>query len=91
MSVLNDINSMTKEQLAALLEQARAENEALKRAKPSGGLKISAKGALSVYGLGRFPVTLYKSQWIALISQIEAIKAFISAHESELKDKGDEA
>jgi len=51
------------------IERLRAENEALK--KPTRGqmsLKVSEKGGLSVYGLGRFPVTLYKEQWIRLLA-----------------------
>jgi hypothetical protein len=57
----------TDEDLKAEIERLRAENEALK--KPTRGqmsLKVSEKGGLSVYGLGRFPVTLYKEQWIRL-------------------------
>ncbi len=51
--------------------------------------KISEKGGLSVYGLGRFPLTLYKEQWLRLIGFIETIKAFITAHDSQLKSKAD--
>ena len=54
--------------LQAELEKLRAENAALKRSTSGGlSLKVSAKGALSVYGLGRFPVTLYKEQWNRLL------------------------
>jgi hypothetical protein len=64
--------------MQAELERLKAENEGLK-AKRTGKLtfKVSTKGALSVYGLGRFPVTLYSEQWKRLLGQKEAIEAFI--------------
>lgn len=58
------------EDIKAELERLRAENEALKNKKSSGGalsMKVSEKGALSIYGMGRFPVTLYKEQWTKLL------------------------
>jgi hypothetical protein len=70
------------------LERLRAENAALKRASSRGlGLKISEKGGLSVYGLGRFPVTLYKEQWLKLLDMAEDIRAFITANADKLKTK----
>jgi hypothetical protein len=78
----------TPEELQAEIEKLRAENEALK--KPSRGqmsLRVSEKGALSVYGLGRFPVTLYREQWEKLLGMGDDIKTFIQAHDSELKRK----
>ena len=72
------------------LARLRAENEALKaRQKTSGALtfKVSEKGAVSVYGLGRFPVTLYQEQWLKLLDLADDIRAFIKAHDSELKAK----
>ncbi len=71
------------------LARLRSENEALKAAKVAGikGMKVSDKGALSIYGLGRFPVTLYRSQWEALLAKAEDIKAFIAANASKLKSK----
>lgn len=74
--------------LKAEVERLRAENEALK--KPQRGklsLKISEKGALSVYGMGRFPVTLYKEQWLKLLEISDEIKSFIEAHAEQLKTK----
>jgi hypothetical protein len=74
------------------LEQALARIqvlEAANKAKASGNIKVSKAGAVSVYGLGRFPVTLYKSQWDALIQRIPDIQAFIEAHASELATKTD--
>jgi len=78
----------TPEELQAEIEKLRAENEALK--KPTRGqmsLRVSEKGALSVYGLGRFPVTLYREQWEKLLGMGDDIKTFIQAHDSELKRK----
>ena len=48
-------------------------------------MKVSEKGALSVYGMGRFPVTLYKEQWLKLLDMADEIQAFITAHQAELK------
>jgi hypothetical protein len=74
--------------LQAELERLRAENERLKKSGSSKlAMKVSEKGALSVYGMGRFPVTLYKEQWLRLLAMAEDIKAFIETHESSLKSK----
>ena len=79
---------MSEDDLRAELERLRRENEALKRGATRGvSLKVSEKGGVSVYGLGRFPVTLYKEQWAKLLDMSEEIRAFIKAHESELKAK----
>jgi hypothetical protein len=78
----------TPEELQAEIERLRAENESLK--KPTRGqmsLKVSEKGALSVYGLGRFPVTLYREQWEKLLGMGDDIRSFIQTHDSELKKK----
>ena len=70
------------------LERLRRENEALKKGASRGvSLKVSEKGGVSVYGLGRFPVTLYKEQWTKLLDMSDEIRAFISANESRLKSK----
>lgn len=72
----------------AELARLRAENERLKQAgRGKLALKVSEKGALSVYGMGRFPVTLYKEQWLRLLSMAEEIKAFIEANQDSLKSK----
>ena len=72
----------------AELARLKAENEQLKRQQASPlSLKVSQKGALSVYGLGRFPVTLYKEQWTRLLAQTEDIRAFLEEHDDELKAK----
>jgi hypothetical protein len=76
--------------LQAELERLRAENEQLKKAGSSRGklaMKVSEKGALSVYGMGRFPVTLYKEQWLKLLAMGDEIKAFIEANQESLKSK----
>lgn len=81
----------SSEDIKAELERLRAENQALKKTTARGlSLKVSEKGALSVYGLGRFPVTLYKEQWIKLLDMADDIRAFIKANDSQLKTKGAE-
>lgn len=78
------------EDMKAELERLRAENEALKNKKSGNGtlsMKVSEKGALSVYGMGRFPVTLYKEQWLKLMGISEELKKFISDNDSRLKTK----
>ena len=80
---------MPGEDLQAELERLRKENEALKaRAAHATAIKVSEKGGVSVYGLGRFPVTLYKEQWLKLLAMAEEITRFIAEHEAELKTKG---
>src|ERR1700746_3522923 len=83
---------MSDEQLKAELERLRKENAALKKgASSSIRMKVSEKGALSIYGMGRFPVTLYKEQWLKLLDMADDIRAFIAAHEGELKAKEEPA
>ena len=70
------------------LERLRAENERLKRAAARGGsIRVSEKGGVSVYGLGRFPVTLYKEQWLRLLDMADEIHAFIRDNAERLKTK----
>lgn len=76
--------------LKAEIERLKAENEALKTKKGAKGtlsMKVSEKGALSVYGMGRFPVTLYKEQWIKLLGIADDIKKFIEENDDKLKVK----
>ena len=81
---------MTDTDLKAELERLKAENERLKGERGrSTGLKVSEKGGVSVYGLGRFPVTLYKEQWAKLLDMAEEIRAFIKENDARLKTKGD--
>jgi hypothetical protein len=79
---------MADEDLKAELARLTAENERLK-SQPgrSVSLKVSEKGGVSVYGLGRFPVTLYKEQWTKLLATTDEIRAFIKEHDAELKAK----
>ena len=79
---------MSDEDLKAELERLRNENAALKKgAARSISMKVSEKGALSIYGMGRFPVTLYKEQWLKLLDVADDIRTFIAAHEGQLKTK----
>ena len=79
---------MSDEDLRAEIEQLRRENDALKKTSAKGlSMKVSEKSALSIYGLGRFPVTLYKEQWTKLLGMAEEIKTFIQANDSQLKAK----
>lgn len=79
---------MSDRDLKAEIERLKAENERLKAQR--GGrtaLKVSEKGGVSLYGLGRFPVTLYKEQWIKLLDMADEIRGFISEHDADLKAK----
>jgi hypothetical protein len=76
------------EDLAAELEKLKAENASLKRARNAGiTFKVSEKGAVSVYGLGRFPVTLYREQWDRLLAASDQLKAFIADNSGRLKSR----
>jgi hypothetical protein len=79
---------MTDDQDKTELERLRAENERLKRTASRGiTLKVSEKGGVSVYGLGRFPVTLYKEQWLRLLDMAGDIRAFIADNTERLKSR----
>ena len=76
------------EDIKAELERLKQENERLKKRMSRGvTIKISEKGGVSVYGLGRFPVTLYKEQWLRLLDMTEEVRAFIKENEGQLKSK----
>ena len=77
-----------EEDLRDELERLRKENEALKKGASSNiRMKVSEKGAVLIYGMGRFPVTLYKEQWLKLLDMSTEIRAFIAANETQLKTK----
>jgi hypothetical protein len=79
---------MNEPEMKAELERLKAENEALKtRASRAISMKVSEKGGLSIYGLGRFPVTLYKEQWTKLLDMADEIRAFLKDNDSKLKTK----
>ena len=77
---------MSDENIQQELERLRAENEALKKKRnTSVSMKVSEKGAVSVYGLGRFPVTLYQEQWQKLLAEADGLRAFIDENKERLK------
>jgi hypothetical protein len=79
---------MSDEDLKAELDKLRAENDQLKNKSVRGlSLKVSEKGALSLYGVGRFPVTLYKEQWVKVLGMKDEIEKFLQANASSLKTK----
>ena len=81
---------MSEADLKTELDRLKAENERLKGERSRGvSLKVSEKGGVSVYGLGRFPVTLYKEQWPKLLDMADEIRRFIEENEARLKSKGD--
>jgi hypothetical protein len=80
--------AMSDDDMKAELERLRSENAALKKGASDGiRMKVSEKGAVSVYGMGRFPVTLYKEQWLKLLNMSDEIRAFIAENEARLKAK----
>ncbi len=79
---------MNEQQMKAELERLKAENETLKtRASRAISMKVSEKGGVSLYGLGRFPVTLYKEQWAKLLDMADEIRAFLKDNDSKLKTR----
>lgn len=82
---MTDLNALSKDQLIAMLAAAQAQAAAPKKIT----LKVGEKGGLSVYGLGRFPVSLYRSQWERLLAPetVAQINAFIAANASLLTVK----
>lgn len=82
---------MAEETVEQKMARLEAENTALKEQvdRKSGQLrlKVSEKGGLSIYGLGRFPVTLYKEQWVRLLDHFDEIKAFLKDNDQQLKAK----
>jgi 5-bromo-4-chloroindolyl phosphate hydrolysis protein len=82
---MQEVKAMTLEEQ---IKQLQEENARLKANKATGGsIKVSPKGAISIYGLGRFPVTLFRSQMEALLARADEIKVFINANETLLASK----
>lgn len=81
MAIHQDLTKLTQEQLIAMLvaQQAQAQRKL--------SCKVSAKGAVSLYGMGRWPVTLYAEQWERVLSEADAIRAFIKANAASLSSK----
>jgi hypothetical protein len=78
----------TEQKLARLEAENKALREQVADRRPGQlRLKVSEKGALSIYGLGRFPVTLYKEQWVRLLEHADEIKTFLKEHNELLKTK----
>ena len=76
------------DELRAELEKLRAENEKLKADRSKTlRLQVSAKGAVSLYGIRRFPITFYADEWEKVLGMTDEIRAFIAEHETQLKRK----
>lgn len=75
----------TREELLARI--AELEKQAGGRKKGSLEFRVGEKGGVSVYGLGRFPVTLYYEQWIRLLDSAEGLREFLEENKSRLKLK----
>jgi hypothetical protein len=69
--------------------ELRWKGRAQRKTKAKAGihLKVSEKGAVSLYGMGRFPITLYKEQWLRILASAAEIETFIHENESKLKTK----
>jgi hypothetical protein len=87
MTINNQAHDEANQAIQAELQALREENAKLKGNQGVGSIRVTEKGGLSVYGLGRFPVTLYKSQWLKLISMCEQIKTFIEVNHDKLTEK----
>jgi len=83
------VSELTYEELKAKL--AAAEEQLKGRKRGSIDFRVSEKGAVSVYGLGRFPVTLYYEQWTRLLENIDALREFIEENKASLKLKNPDA
>ena len=81
---MSELANEEREELEQLRKQ-KAPREA--QDKKGISFKVSEKGGVSVYGLGRFPVTLYQEQWLRLFTEVDNLKTFIEENKSKLKTK----
>lgn len=86
MAILPDLSTKSHAELQAMVQAMQAKIDAAKAVRKLT-CKVTDKGAVSVYGLGRFPVTLYKSQWERLLGEAEAIANFVKANADSLSVK----
>ncbi len=85
---MSDQVVQSSDEILAELERLKAENQSLKRARNAGvTFRVSPKGAVSVYGLGRFPVTLYMEQWNRLLNAGDQLRTFMQENADKLKVK----
>ena len=83
-----DFSSWPRDQEQTFVVYEQRTNESLKKASSRGiSLKVSQKGAVSLYGMGRFPVTLYKEQWLKILDMGDTVRAFIAENDAQLKAK----
>jgi len=82
------MSNLSKEQMLEMISKLEQDNASLRQAQVSKlTFKVSPKGGLSVYGMGKWPVTLYKTQWVTLLSCKEGIEQFIKDNDSLLTIK----
>lgn len=92
--MVNKVDATLDEITKLRAENAKLKAEAERLAKSKNGrlsLKVSSKGGVSLYGVGRFPVSLYRSQWERVLGAADEIKAFIEANRADLAEKSDVA
>jgi hypothetical protein len=88
MVAVQDVTKLNGKDLHALVAQLQQENDRLKKERERKlSLKVSAKGALSLYGIGRFPVTLYQTQWLRVLDMADTIRQFIQDNKDKLATK----
>jgi hypothetical protein len=89
MAILQDQTKMTHEDMLAMIALLQEQNEALKaNAKPvKNGLKVSEKGAVSIYGYARFPITMYKATLLDILNRAEELRQFVKDNDSKLASK----
>lgn len=87
-AILASLNGLSQADMIAKVAQLMADNAKLKKANNGKlSLKVSEKGALSIYGMGKWPITLYLSQWERVMANLDQIKAFVEANRSSFSVK----